>query len=103
MILRGVKIMEICQNSVEKDKSVYVCEITESLFTAEETGTITVYGIKLYNRDPDCAKHKGEYCEINDISDDIEKVKELKELIEELDVYPVHLFDIVEDYLSLIK
>lgn len=81
-------------------KSTYVCEITENNMFIEETGDVTVYGINMYNRDSSTAKLEGEHCRIDNISDDIEKVRTLCEMIEECDVYPVHLKDVVEDILS---
>jgi len=51
----------------------------------------------MYNRNPFLAKQSGEYCRIDAISDDLDEVMHIRDLIEEMDVYPVHLKDIIED------
>ncbi len=78
----------------------YRCEITESVMILESGVYAKLYGLYLYNSDPFLARQRGEYCRVDGISPDRDEVLRLKELIEELDVYPVHLADIVEDYLS---
>lgn len=80
--------------------SVYQCDLTETVLITEDLKMIKVYGLSLYNRKPWMASRKGESCRIDDISEDRSKVQYLKELIDELGLYPVHLKEVVEDYLS---
>lgn len=89
--------------NTNQEENSYICEIIQSEVTIEEIGSITVYGLKLYNRNPDMAKLDGEYCAIEDICEDMEAVKHLQKLIQELDVYPVHLYDVVEDFISQLR
>lgn len=89
-----------CHNS-ELPEDIYKCDITISLEYVEERGYITSYGINLYNINPSLAAIKGESCRIDCISEDLEKVIYLQELINETKLYPVHLMDVVEDWLSL--
>ena len=80
--------------------NTYVYEITECEESIEETGRIKTYGIQIYNSDRELARHKNEYCRIDNISPDYQKVFALKKLIEKLKLYPVHLPDVIEDFLS---
>ena len=81
-------------------KSIYIYEITESEEFVEETGKITSYGIQIYNSDRELAKQKNESCRIENISPDRNKIVEFKKLVEELELYPIHLPDAVEDFLA---
>ena len=81
-------------------KSIYIYEITESEEFVEETGKITSYGIKICNSDRELAKQKNESCCIENISPDRNKIVEFKKLVEELELYPIHLPDAVEDFLA---
>ena len=83
------------------EKDTYICEITTKKVSIDETGIITVYGINMYNRNKNLSELENEHCCVDDISDDLEKVKRLRGLLIECDVYPVHLKEIVEDFLSL--
>ncbi len=78
----------------------YICEITKSEIVVEEVGEVTVYGIRLYNKIPEKALLTNEACTIEDISPDFDSVCLLKQMIDELGIEPVHLRDIVEDFLS---
>ncbi len=78
----------------------YRCEVTESVMILDSGVYAKLYGLYLYNRDPLLAKQRGEYSRVDGISPDYDEVLRLRDLIEELDVYPVHLAEIVEDYLS---
>ena len=64
----------------------------------EETGKIMSYGIKICNSDKELAKQKNEYCRIDNISPDRNKIIEFKKLLEDLELYPIHLLDVVEDF-----
>ena len=81
-------------------KNTYIYEITESEEFVEETGKITSYGIHIYNSDRELAKQKNESCRIENISPDRNKIVEFKKLVEELELYPIHLPDAVEDFLA---
>ncbi len=78
----------------------YKCDITESWVIVEGGMCVKMYGLHLYNECPFLAKQKGESCRVDNISDEYEEVCALKRVIEEMDVYPVHLKDILEDYFS---
>ena len=67
---------------------------TLSVYTAiiEETGAVEVYGIRIMG--------EGRTAEVDDISVDYHYVRRLFDLIVEEELYPEHLFDVVEDYLS---
>ena len=80
--------------------SAYQCDITETRRMTEDRRLVTVYGLSLHHRLPSLARCEGESCRIDDISDDRSKVLRLKELIDEEGLYPVHLKDVVEDFLS---
>ena len=92
--------MDLCRINTNNKENSYLCEIIQSEITIEEIGSVTVYGLKLYHRDPDTAKLDGESCTVEDICDDIEPVRHLQKLITELDVSPLHLKDIAEDFVS---
>lgn len=81
-------------------KDNYIYEITESEEFVEETGTIISYGIKIYNSDRELAKQKNEYCCVDNISPDYKEIVNLKNLMEELELYPIHLRDVVEDFIA---
>lgn len=80
--------------------SLYQCDVTETVRLTEDLRVIKVYGLSLYNRKPWLAGRSGESCRIDDISEDRCQVQHLKELIDEEGLYPVHLRDVIEDYLS---
>ncbi len=88
-----------CRNE-DLSGDIYKCVITVSREYIEETGYINTYGIDLYNADPFLAARRNESCRIDCISEDFEKIMHLKKLIDELGLYPVHLRDVVEDFLT---
>ena len=90
--------MDIKSNTQEQ---TYICKIISKNLFVEKTGNITVYGINMYNRDEKLAMDENEHCCIEDISEDFKKVYKLRELLVECDVYPIHLKDIVEDFLVM--
>ena len=81
-------------------KKAYIYEITESEEFVEEIGKIMSYGIKICNSDKELAKQKNECCRIDNISPDRDKIIEFKKLVEELELYPIHLPNVVEDFLA---
>lgn len=81
-------------------KDTYIYEITESEEFIEETGTVKTYGILVCHSNSKFAKQKNEYCRIDNISSDYKKIVDFKKLIEKLELYPIHLPDVVEDFLS---
>ncbi len=78
----------------------YVYEITQSEEFIEETGKVKTYGIRIYNADKKIAGRKNESCRIDNISTDYKKIADLKRKIEKLKLYPIHLPDVVEDFLA---
>lgn len=87
--------------SSDEKENKYICEITRKKVFIEDTGNITVYGINMYNRNENLAMLENEHCCIDDISEDLKTVEKLVSLLTECDVYPVHLKDIVEDFIVL--
>lgn len=85
---------------IDSLKDHYKCEITESLVILDRNVCAKMYGLIMYNTDPYLARQDGEYCRIDAISDELDVVLRIKELVEELDVYPIHLKDIIEDMMS---
>lgn len=81
-------------------KSTYIYEITESREKIDGHGITDVYGISIYNRHRELAEKAGEYCRIDGISPDYDRIRQLKELLEEMELFPIHLRDVVEDFLS---
>lgn len=80
--------------------NTYIYEVTENVELLENAGIMTVYGIEIRNANPLLAQNDGEYACIDNISPVYEDVKHLKDLMEELELYPVHLQNVVEDFLS---
>ena len=76
-----------------------VCKRGDNIYTlsvstavTEDFGTVEVYGIRIMG--------KCQTAEVDDISADYHYVKRLFDLIVEEELYPEHLLDVVEDYLS---
>ncbi len=78
----------------------YLCEITRTTMILEDKRWIDLYGLRLYNVIPHKTVQDGEAVRVDGITDSLEEIGKLKQLIDELGVYPVHLKEIVEDYLS---
>ena len=78
----------------------YIYEITESVDFVEDTGSIKTYGIRIYNADKKIAGRKNESCRVDSISPDYPKIAAFKQMLEEFGLYPIHLRDVVEDFLS---
>ena len=87
---------EISNNS----ENVYCCDIISSEQFVDERGNVRLYGLALYNKQPQTALIEGENSRVDGITESYEEVLRLKLLIDELQLYPVHLRDVVEDYLS---
>lgn len=82
-------------NDVLKDQ--YRCDVTESFVILDRNVCIKMYGLSMYNCNPLLAGKKGEYCKVDAISDDLDEVLRIRDLVFEMDVYPAHLRNIIED------
>ncbi len=76
----------VCQ----KENNVYTLSASTAII--EEVGAVEVYGIQI--------RGEGRQAEVKDISEDYSYVKKLFDLMVEETLYPEHLLDVVEDYLS---
>lgn len=74
----------------KKGDSIYTLSASTAIM--EEAGVVEVYGIRIMG--------KYRTAEVNDISADYHYVRRLFDLIVEEELYPEHLLDVVEDYLS---
>ena len=74
----------------KKGDSIYTLSASTAIM--EEAGVVEVYGIRIMG--------KYRTAEVNDISADYNYVRRLFDLIVEEELYPEHLLDVVEDYLS---
>lgn len=70
----------------------YTYVLSKSIICTEDFGTTAVYGISIFGDEQQAS--------VKDISDDYNYVYRLFELIIEEELYPEHLRDVVEDYLS---
>ncbi len=95
--------MELCKNGSNTAEERYICRLTQSYIYIEDYGKVKVYGISLCNSNAQKAMLDGEHCEIQDISCDKESVLRLVHLINECNVYPVHLKEIAEDFISQVQ
>jgi len=73
-------------------KGEHIYQLLESVISSEDFGMTKVYGISIIGKD--------KKAEITDISDNFNFVNSLFELIAEEELYPEHLNDVVEDFLS---
>ncbi len=71
---------------------MYQYQLTASESAAEENGKVT-YGISITDKNGICGK-------IEDISPDKAEMEKLVSLCNELQLDPIHLEDIVDDFLS---
>ena len=74
----------------KKGDNIYTLSVSTAII--EEVGNVKVYGIRIMG--------KYRTAEVNDISADYHYVRRLFDLIVEEELYPEHLLDVVEDYLS---
>ena len=74
----------------KKGDNIYTLSVSTAII--EEVGNVKVYGIRIMG--------KYRTAEVNDISADYHYVGRLFDLIVEEELYPEHLLDVVEDYLS---
>ncbi len=74
----------------KKGDNIYTLSVSTAII--EETGAVEVYGIRIMG--------EGRTAEVDDISADYHYVRRLFDLIVEEELYPEHLWDVVEDYLS---
>ena len=74
----------------KKGDNIYTLSVSTAII--EEVGAVEVYGIRIM----------GKYgtAEVDDISVDYHYVRRLFDLLVEEELYPEHLLDVVEDYLS---
>lgn len=79
-------VRSFCKNG----KHTYV--LSASTISSEDSGPLTMYGITIIG--------DNETFSAEDISDDYSFVRHLFDLIVEEELYPEHLYDVVEDYLS---
>ena len=86
--------------SHESGKCEYNYELTTIHIVTEDHHIIKSYGIKIFNTKKYLTKKPYESIRIDDISTNKNEVIELLNLMKSLDVHPIHLRDIVEDYLS---
>lgn len=70
----------------------YIYTLSESTIHSEDFGAVKVYGISIMG--------ENQKAEVTDISDNFRFVSNLFELIVEEELYPEHLQDVVEDFLS---
>ena len=76
----------VCQ----KENNIYTLSASTAII--EEVGAVEVYGIQI--------RGESRQAEVKDISEDYHYVRRLFDLIVEEELYPEHLLDVVEDYLS---
>ncbi len=81
----NIKLMQLISGA-------YTYSMFKTNFKSEDYGEIPVYGIEICN-DTECSS-------IEDISDSAQEVTELFKLIYELELFPEHLADVVEDFLA---
>ena len=74
----------------KKGDNIYTLSVSTEMM--EDFGMVEVYGIRIMG--------KYRTAEVNDISADYHYVGRLFDLIVEEELYPEHLLDVVEDYLS---
>ena len=74
----------------KKGDNIYTLSVSTAII--EEVGAVEVYGIRIMG--------KYRTAEVSDISADYHYVGRLFDLIVEEELYPEHLLDVVEDYLS---
>lgn len=97
MILILININLEVYRVVSENQTEYIYEVTEKQCFLEEKGMRKLYGIRIYHKEK--LKFKEE-SEVDEISDDFEEVRKLCSVLQENDVYPIHLAEIIEDYLS---
>lgn len=70
----------------------YAYILSQSTIISADSGKVDVYGISIVGAE--------EKAEVTDVSNDFNFVLNLFDLIVEGGLYPVHLYDVVEDFLS---
>ena len=84
--------MRIVMRNLCKETENFTYSLFSSTIRSTDYGAITVYGISIEDDN-----HRSE---VKDISDDYDFVCMLFDMIVEEELYPEHLMDVVEDYLS---
>lgn len=80
------------------EETVFTYACVESEIADEESGFIRTYGIEMRM----CAKNASEsvlLLLIPDISTDREQIQRLVEWMDKLQIHPVHVEDVIEDFL----
>lgn len=75
-----------------RNSNEYVYVLSENCFEHEEYGTVRGFGITIIG--------KTERVTAEDISDNFQFVNDLFDVIVEEKLYPEHLLEVIEDYLS---
>ena len=77
----------------EENRRYQYRPVLQTVFSEELGSYIETYGI--------CAQRLGiELVLIPDVSTDLEKVKRLADILTANDLYPEHLYDVIEDFLA---
>ena len=76
----------------KKTNGSYTYYLTGTGYISEEYGKVTVYGIGIYG--------EGYSEHIDDISPELDRITEFFELIGQEQLYPEHLYDAAEDFIS---
>ena len=77
---------------IRKTSGQFIYALTSTIIRSEDCDPTKVYGISIFGKEEQAA--------IEDISSDYDSVLYLFDLIVEEELYPEHLADVAEDYLS---
>lgn len=90
MTIRQEKRISMVRSFCKSGEYTYV--LSQSTIVSEDFGAAAVYGISIIG--------KRQTIHIEDVSDDFRSVRHLFNLIVADQLYPEHLHDVVEDFLS---
>ena len=79
-----------------------IYEMTTCKKEIEDVGVVQVYGINVYQEGGDNLYADENVCKIEDISSKYEEVAHLMNLLAENHVMPVHILDVVSDYVAVV-
>lgn len=79
----------------EQNQFISRVEITEKLKKTEECEEVKVYGLKFYISGENSFSKT-----IEDISCDREQLKNFREVLQESDLSPIHIQDVIEDFIT---
>lgn len=88
-----MNILKTISKKVESDQYIYEYHITHFENQIDDIGKVIVYGIMIKSNMFDEVYH------IKDISSKLELVEELFQKIVDFNVSPIHIYDVVEDFL----